>query len=119
MLIPLSMTKQRELMVDAGKGPSVRTPEPTAQDAFLDQMIRDRCTVLVYLKSGIRLTGALDSFDTFMITLRDGGSIYKHAITTIQPAVRRLSGEEPPYVRNPENHGPLVEVKRRRRTLER
>ena len=72
MLIPRAMTKQHELMVGAGKGPGVRTPEPAAQDAFLDQMIKDRCTVLVYLKSGIRLTGALDSFDTFVITLRDG-----------------------------------------------
>jgi host factor-I protein len=44
--------------------------------------------VSIYLVSGIKLQGQIESFDQFVILLRNAVSqmVYKHAISTVVPA---------------------------------
>ena len=58
------------------------------QDAFLNQLRRDKAPVTVFLVKGVRLQGIVTWFDNFsMLLRRDGQSqlVYKHAISTIMP----------------------------------
>ena len=69
------------------------------QDPFLNQLRKERVPVSVYLVNGIKLQGQIDSFDQFVVLLRNtvNEMVYKHAISTIVPArnVRLPSPEEP------------------------
>jgi host factor-I protein len=69
------------------------------QDPFLNQLRKERVPVSVYLVNGIKLQGQIDSFDQFVVLLRNtvNQMVYKHAISTIVPArdVRLPSPEEP------------------------
>jgi len=58
------------------------------QDPFLNVLRRERMSVSIYLVSGIKLQGYVESFDQFVILLKNTVSqmIYKHAISTIVPA---------------------------------
>ena len=58
------------------------------QDPFLNILRKERIPVSVYLVNGIKLQGQIESFDSFVVLLRNGTSqmIYKHAISTIVPA---------------------------------
>ncbi|MDR9389101.1 MAG: RNA chaperone Hfq [Wenzhouxiangella sp.] len=58
------------------------------QDPFLNVLRRDKVPVSIYLISGIKLQGQIESFDSFAILLKNTVSqmIYKHAISTIVPA---------------------------------
>ena len=58
------------------------------QDPFLNALRRDRIPVAIYLVNGIKLQGEVESFDQFVILLRNTVSqmVYKHAISTIVPA---------------------------------
>ncbi len=60
----------------------------TLQDPFLNVLRKDRIPVSVYLVNGIKLQGQVESFDQFVILLRNSVSqvIYKHAISTIVPS---------------------------------
>ena len=68
-------------------------------DPFLNQLRKERVPVSVYLVNGIKLQGQIDSFDQFVVLLRNtvNQMVYKHAISTIVPArnVRLPSPEEP------------------------
>ena len=57
------------------------------QDPFLNALRRDRIPVSIYLVSGIKLQGQIESFDQFVILLRNTVSqmIYKSAISTVVP----------------------------------
>jgi host factor-I protein len=57
------------------------------QDAFLNQLRKEKVPVLMYLTNGVRLKGVIKGFDNFVILLKDSAQqlIYKHAISTIQP----------------------------------
>lgn len=57
------------------------------QDAFLNILRKERVPVSVYLVNGIKLQGRIESFDQYVIMLRNNASqmIYKHAISTIVP----------------------------------
>ena len=68
------------------------------QEPFLNALRRDRVPVSVYLVNGIKLQGQIDSFDQFVVLLKNSVSqmIYKHAISTVVPARNvRLSASEP------------------------
>lgn len=70
------------------------------QDPYLNVLRKERVPVSVYLVNGIKLQGQIESFDAFVLLLRNNISqmIYKHAISTIVPARNiRLPGleEEP------------------------
>ena len=58
------------------------------QDPFLNILRKDRIPVSVYLVNGIKLQGQIESFDSFVVLLRNSISqmIYKHAISTIVPS---------------------------------
>lgn len=58
------------------------------QDPFLNQLRKERIPVSIYLVSGIKLQGQVESFDQFVILLRNTVSqmIYKSAISTVVPS---------------------------------
>jgi len=58
------------------------------QDPFLNALRKDRIPVSIYLVNGIKLQGQIDSFDQFVVLLKNSVSqlVYKHAISTIVPA---------------------------------
>ena len=58
------------------------------QDPFLNALRRERVPVSIYLVNGIKLQGTIESFDQFVVLLRNTVSqmVYKHAISTIMPS---------------------------------
>jgi host factor-I protein len=60
----------------------------TLQEPFLNALRKERVPVSIYLVNGIKLQGQIDSFDQFVVLLRNSVSqmVYKHAISTIVPA---------------------------------
>ncbi|AIN47502.1 RNA chaperone Hfq [Candidatus Palibaumannia cicadellinicola] len=58
------------------------------QDPFLNALRRERVPVSIYLVNGIKLQGQIESFDQFVILLKNTISqmIYKHAISTVVPS---------------------------------
>ena len=57
------------------------------QDPFLNALRRERIPVSIYLVNGIKLQGQIESFDQFVILLKNTVSqmVYKHAISTVVP----------------------------------
>jgi host factor-I protein len=68
------------------------------QDPFLNQLRKEKVPVSIYLVNGIKLQGTVDSFDQFVVLLKNSVSqmVYKHAISTVVPSrnVRLPSGDE-------------------------
>ena len=60
----------------------------TLQDPFLNVLRKERIPVSIYLVSGIKLQGQIESFDQFVIVLKNAVNqmVYKHAISTVVPA---------------------------------
>ncbi len=60
----------------------------TLQDPFLNVLRKERIPVSIYLVSGIKLQGQIESFDQFVILLKNAVSqmVYKHAISTVVPS---------------------------------
>ena len=58
------------------------------QDPFLNALRKDRVPVSIYLVNGIKLQGQIESFDQFVVLLKNSVSqmVYKHAISTVVPA---------------------------------
>ena len=59
------------------------------QDAFLNNVRKNKISVTIFLINGVKLQGMITWFDNFCVLLRrDGQSqlVYKHAISTIMPA---------------------------------
>lgn len=64
-------------------------PDKLLQEIFLNAVKRERDPVTMFLVNGVMLQGEVAAFDLFCLLLnRDGRSqlVYKHAISTIQPA---------------------------------
>lgn len=59
----------------------------TLQDPFLNALRKERVPVSIYLVNGIKLQGHIESFDQFVVLLKNSVSqmVYKHAISTIVP----------------------------------
>lgn len=57
------------------------------QDNFLNTLRKDHTPVSIFLVNGIKLQGKIDSFDQYVIMLKNTMSqmVYKHAISTIVP----------------------------------
>src|SRR6187455_2905533 len=64
------------------------TKGPSLQDPFLNTLRKERIPVSIYLVNGIKLQGVIESFDQFVVLLKNTVSqmVYKHAISTIVPA---------------------------------
>ena len=60
----------------------------TLQDPYLNVLRKERIPVSIYLVNGIKLQGQVESFDQFVIVLKNTVSqmVYKHAISTIVPS---------------------------------
>ena len=58
------------------------------QDPFLNALRKERIPVSIYLVNGIKLQGQVESFDQFVVLLKNTVSqmVYKHAISTIVPS---------------------------------
>jgi len=58
------------------------------QDPFLNTLRKEKVAVSIYLVNGIKLQGQIESFDQFVVLLKNTVSqmVYKHAISTIVPS---------------------------------
>ncbi len=58
------------------------------QDPFLNMLRKEKVPVSIYLVNGIKLQGQVDSFDQFVVLLKNtvNQMVYKHAISTVVPA---------------------------------
>jgi host factor-I protein len=77
------------------------------QDPFLNALRKERIPVSIYLVNGIKLQGQIESFDQFVVLLKNSVSqmVYKHAISTVVPArnVKLSFGEQ--HQGPADNHG--------------
>lgn len=67
------------------------------QDPFLNALRKERVPVSIYLVNGIKLQGTIDSFDQFVVLLKNSVNqmVYKHAISTVVPVRNvRLPGAD-------------------------
>ncbi len=57
------------------------------QDNFLNTLRKEHTPVSIFLVNGIKLQGRVDSFDQYVIMLKNTVSqmVYKHAVSTIVP----------------------------------
>ncbi|MDR5893799.1 MULTISPECIES: RNA chaperone Hfq [Halomonas] len=68
------------------------------QDPYLNILRKERIPVSIFLVNGIKLQGQIESFDQFVILLRNTVSqmVYKHAISTVVPSRNvRLPAQDP------------------------
>lgn len=58
------------------------------QDPFLNILRKEHIPVSIYLVNGIKLQGHVDSFDQYVVLLKNSVTqmVYKHAISTVVPA---------------------------------
>jgi host factor-I protein len=58
------------------------------QDPFLNTLRKERIPVSIFLVNGIKLQGQVESFDQFVVLLKNAVTqmVYKHAISTIVPS---------------------------------
>ena len=58
------------------------------QDPFLNALRKERVPVSIFLVNGIKLQGQIESFDQFVVLLRNSVNqmVYKHAISTVVPS---------------------------------
>ena len=58
------------------------------QDAFLNQVRKDKILVTIYLVNGFQIRGMVKGFDNFTVVVELDGKqqlVYKHAISTVAP----------------------------------
>ncbi|OGT37378.1 MAG: RNA chaperone Hfq [Gammaproteobacteria bacterium RIFCSPHIGHO2_12_FULL_38_14] len=92
------------------------TKGPSLQDPFLNALRKEKIPVSIYLVNGIKLQGVIESFDQFVVLLKNTVSqmVYKHAISTIVPA-RNVSSSPFEFgngsaQKNNSNHSTKLEV---------
>ncbi|ADZ83950.1 RNA chaperone Hfq [Cellulosilyticum sp. ST5] len=59
------------------------------QDVLLNQLRKDKISIIVFLTNGFQLKGIIKGFDNFVVILESEGKqqmIYKHAISTLVPS---------------------------------
>jgi len=67
------------------------------QDPFLNLLRKEHVPVSIYLVNGIKLQGHIESFDQYVVLLRNTVTqmVYKHAISTVVPSRNvRVGGHE-------------------------
>ena len=64
------------------------TKSQILQEPFLNALRKEKIQVSIFLVNGIKLQGQVDSFDQYVIILKNtvNQMVYKHAISTIVPA---------------------------------
>lgn len=87
------------------------TKGPSLQDPFLNTLRKEKIPVSIYLVNGIKLQGLVESFDQFVVLLKNTVSqmVYKHAISTVVPS-RNVSSpldySNSNHANNGNGHGP-------------
>ena len=74
-------------LMSAAAAPEIAKPQ--LQDLFLAAAARETERMTLFLVNGVMLQGSVTGFDQFSILLERGGQVqlvYKHAISTLQPA---------------------------------
>lgn len=58
------------------------------QDTFLNTLRKEHIPVAIFLVNGIKLQGQIESFDQYVVILKNAINqmVYKHAISTVVPA---------------------------------
>ena len=81
------------------------------QDPFLNALRRERIPVSIYLVNGIKLQGTVESFDQFVVLLRNTVSqmVYKHAISTIVPGRNVRIGDSSSHESSNASHAETTE----------
>ena len=76
------------------------------QDPFLNALRKERVPVSVYHVNGIKLQGTVESFDQFVVLLRNqvNQMVYKHAISTVVPSRNVRMTEQGPLVAPAHGH---------------
>jgi host factor-I protein len=72
------------------------------QDSFLNELRKEKVPVSIFLVNGIKLHGIVDSFDQYVVMLKNSVTqmVYKHAISTVVPSraiklpFNEVNGEE-------------------------
>jgi host factor-I protein len=67
------------------------------QDNFLNALRKEHTPVSIFLVNGIKLQGRVDSFDQYVVMLKNtvNQMVYKHAISTIVPGKNVTMLREP------------------------
>ena len=75
------------------------------QDPFLNTLRKEHVPVSIYLVNGIKLQGQIESFDQYVVLLRNSVTqmVYKHAISTVVPARNVRVGPGGGYVQQGED----------------
>lgn len=86
------------------------------QDPFLNALRREHVPVSIYLVNGIKLQGQVESFDQYVVLLRNTAvtqMVYKHSISTIVPAravsVQHDGNSNKPALQQVETTAPAAE----------
>ena len=79
-MVHTSLTRENTENIVTNKGQLL-------QDPFLNLLRREHVPVSIYLVNGIKLQGQIESFDQYVVLLRNTVTqmVYKHAISTIVP----------------------------------
>jgi len=66
----------------------IMTKSQVLQEPFLNALRKEKIPVSIYLVNGIKLQGQVDSFDQYVIILKNtvNQMVYKHAVSTIVQA---------------------------------
>jgi len=102
-----------------------RTNNDGLQATYLNDLRKQRMTVLVYLVNGMKQTGWIESFDQHSLLMRQGTSkqlLYKHMIASVVPAPKALPAQltrpaQRPASRSEPNAAPVIVRKVSRRTI--
>ena len=64
------------------------TKSQILQEPFLNTLRKEKIPIAIYLVNGIKLQGQIDSFDQYVIILKNtvNQMVYKHAVSTIVPS---------------------------------
>ena len=64
------------------------TKSQILQEPFLNTLRKEKIPVAIYFVNGIKLQGQIDSFDQYVIILKNtvNQMVYKHAVSTIVPS---------------------------------
>src|SRR6516162_4332813 len=70
------------------RGKNMSNKGQLLQDPFLNTLRKEHVPVSIYLVNGIKLQGQIESFDQYVVLLKNTVTqmVYKHAISTVVPS---------------------------------